>query len=79
MIRIEMKRVLKEGLIILLIIAALFIAILKTDKDAYIAPAIELFLLLYASFSGGRYSTGKERKEPSNICFPCLSQDRSSS
>ncbi len=52
MIRIELKRVLKEGLIIFLIIAALFIAILRTDKDAYIAPAIELFLLLYASFSG---------------------------
>lgn len=52
MIRIELKRVFKEGLIIFMIIAALFIAILKTDKDAYIAPAIELFLLLYASFSG---------------------------
>lgn len=52
MIRIEFKKVFKEGLIIFLIIAALFIAVLKTDKDVYIAPAIELFLLLYASFSG---------------------------
>ena len=52
MIRIELKRVLKEGLIIFLIVAALFAAILNTDKDVYIAPAIELFLLLYASFSG---------------------------
>jgi len=52
MIRIELKQVFKEGLIIFLIIAALFIAILNTDKDVYIAPAIELFLLLYASFSG---------------------------
>lgn len=52
MITIELKKILKEGLIILLIIAALFGAILKTDKDSYIAPAIELFLLLFASFSG---------------------------
>ena len=52
MIRIEFKKVFKEGLIIFLIIAALFIAVLNTDKDVYIAPAIELFLLLYASFSG---------------------------
>jgi len=52
MIRIELKRVLKEGLIIILIAAALFIVILNTDKDVYIAPAMELFLLLFASFSG---------------------------
>ncbi|MEN8154772.1 MAG: ABC transporter permease subunit [Acidobacteriota bacterium] len=52
MITIELKKILKEGLIILLILAALFVAILKTDKDSYIAPAIELFLLLFASFSG---------------------------
>lgn len=53
MIIIEFKRVLKESIILFLILVGLLIAILTTDNlDAYLAPVFEIFLLLYASFTG---------------------------
>lgn len=52
MITIELKRILREGVIIALILAALVTGILTTDKDIYLVPALEIFLLLYAAFAG---------------------------
>ncbi|NIM16754.1 MAG: hypothetical protein GTO45_32595 [Candidatus Aminicenantes bacterium] len=53
MIIIEFKRVLKESIILFLVLVGLLIAILTTDNlDAYLAPVFEIFLLLYASFTG---------------------------
>jgi hypothetical protein len=53
MIIIEFKRVLKESIILFLILVGLLTAILTTDNlDAYLAPVFEIFLLLYASFTG---------------------------
>lgn len=52
MIKIELKRALKEGLVIFLVLLGVLAAMLSTEKDVYLAPAFEIFLLLYASFTG---------------------------
>ncbi len=52
MIRLELRRVLQEGAVLLLLLAGLAAGILATRQDAYLAPALEIFLLLYASFTG---------------------------
>jgi hypothetical protein len=52
MLAIEAKRVLKDSLAIFLVLAAIVAGIMTSDKDIYLAPALELFLLLYASFAG---------------------------
>jgi ABC-type transport system involved in multi-copper enzyme maturation permease subunit len=49
---IELKKVLKDGIIIVIILMLLILALLLTDKDVYLAPALEIFLVLYASFTG---------------------------
>jgi hypothetical protein len=62
MIAIEFKRVIKESIIIFMVLVGLLVAILTTDKDAYLAPVFEIFLLLYASFTGWSIFD-KERNE----------------
>jgi hypothetical protein len=62
MITIEFKRVLKESVILFLILVGLFIGIITTENDAYLAPVFEIFLLLYASFTGWSMFD-KERNE----------------
>ena len=52
MVLIELKKVLKDGIIIVIILMLLILALLLTDKDVYLAPALEIFLVLYASFTG---------------------------
>jgi ABC-type transport system involved in multi-copper enzyme maturation permease subunit len=53
MVPLELKRILKEGLILLLLLALLMVHILTTKRDPYIVSVImEVFLLLYASFTG---------------------------
>jgi len=53
MVWIELKKILKEGIIIILILTGLMVHILTTDRDPYTASVIfEIFLLLYASFTG---------------------------
>ena len=62
MIVIEFKRVIKESIIIVLVLVGLLTAILTTEQDAYLAPVFEIFLLLYASFTGWSVFD-KERNE----------------
>lgn len=52
MIAIELKRVLKDSALILAVLVILLAAIAAGDHDAYLAPALEVFLLLQASFLG---------------------------
>jgi hypothetical protein len=52
MLATEIKRILKDGAVIVIVLAAIFAGIIFSDQDAYLAPALELFLLLYASFTG---------------------------
>ena len=52
MIAAEFKRALREGAILLCILFLLATAILISDKKDLLAPALEVFLLLYASFMG---------------------------
>jgi hypothetical protein len=52
MLVIEAKRVLKDSLVIFLVLAAIVAGIIASDQDIYLAPALELFLLLYVSFAG---------------------------
>lgn len=53
MVWVELKRVLKEAGIILLLTAALLVYIATTQKNRYIASVMmEFFLLLYSSYSG---------------------------
>lgn len=59
---IEFKRVIKESIIIVLVLVGLLVAILTTEQDAYLAPVFEIFLLLYASFTGWSVFD-KERNE----------------
>jgi len=62
MIGIEFKRVIKESIIIVLVLVGLLVAILTTEQDVYLAPVFEIFLLLYASFTGWSVFD-KERNE----------------
>jgi len=62
MIGIEFKRVIKESIIIVLVLVGLLAAILTTEQDVYLAPVFEIFLLLYASFTGWSVFD-KERNE----------------
>lgn len=62
MIVIEFKRVIKESIIIVLVLVGLLVAMLTTDQDPYLAPVFEIFLLLYASFTGWSVFD-KERNE----------------
>ena len=52
MLATETKRIFKDSAIIFMVLAAIFAGIIFTDRDAYLAPALEIFLLLYASFTG---------------------------
>ena len=52
MLAIETKRILKDGVVIFIVLAAIVAGIAASDQDNYLAPALELFLLLYASFAG---------------------------
>ena len=52
MLATETKRILKDGAIIFMVLAAIFAGIVASDQDVYLAPALEIFLLLYASFTG---------------------------
>ena len=52
MLATETRRILKDGAIIFMVLAAIFVEIVISDQDIYLAPALELFLLLYASFAG---------------------------
>lgn len=53
MILAELKKIFKEGIIIVLILAALVVYTLTTDRDPYFASIVfMLFLLIYASFTG---------------------------
>ena len=52
MLRVELRKILKDSIILLLIVIALPVAMAVTEKDMYLAPALELFLILYASFMG---------------------------
>jgi hypothetical protein len=52
MIFIEVKRIVKESIIIVIVFLGLLLAMLLTDKEFYIAPAMEVFLIMYASFTG---------------------------
>jgi hypothetical protein len=52
MLSIEFRQVLKDSIIILLILAGLSMGIIGTDKDAYLGPVFEIFLLLYSAYAG---------------------------
>lgn len=52
MLAIEAKRIVKDAAVICVVLAAIVAGIIATDQDIYLAPALEIFLLLYASFSG---------------------------
>ncbi len=52
MMLLEWKRVIRDSGVIVLVLFLLFAALLATDRDAYITPALEIFLLLYSSFMG---------------------------
>ena len=62
MLIIEFKRVLKESIVIFLVLLGVCIAILTTEQDVYLAPVFEIFLLLYAAFTGWSIFD-KERSE----------------
>ncbi len=52
MLSIEFKKILKEGLLVFFFLIILMMGILSTERYNYLAPIIEIFLLLFASFSG---------------------------
>jgi ABC-type transport system involved in multi-copper enzyme maturation permease subunit len=52
MLAIELKRLGKDGAVLFIVLAAIVSGIAFSDQDAYLAPALEIFLLLYASFTG---------------------------
>lgn len=52
MVLAELKRIIKEGLVILGVLAVILFLLITANKDVYLAPTYEVFLLLYASFMG---------------------------
>ena len=52
MVLIEFKKIIKDSMVLVLLLLTLVIGLLFTDKDLYIAPALEIFLIFYASFAG---------------------------
>ena len=62
MLATETKRIIKDSAIIFMVLAAIFAGIVISDQDIYLAPALEIFLLLYASFTGWSMFE-KERQE----------------
>ena len=52
MLATETRRIIKDSAIIFMVLAAIFAGIVISDQDIYLAPALEIFLLLYASFTG---------------------------
>ena len=52
MLATESKRIFKDSLIIFIVLAAIITGIKASDQDVYLAPALEIFLLLFASFTG---------------------------
>lgn len=53
MVLLELRKILKEGIIIVLILSAIMFYILNTDSDPMSAAVVfEILLLLYASYSG---------------------------
>jgi hypothetical protein len=52
MLATETKRIFKDSAIIFIVLAAIFAGVIFTNRDVYLAPALEIFLLLYASFTG---------------------------
>ncbi|MDQ1353015.1 MAG: hypothetical protein QG657_3321, partial [Acidobacteriota bacterium] len=60
----ELKRILKEGILIVLILVALVVYILTTNKDPYFPSiALMIFLLIYASFAGWSMFDRERREE----------------
>lgn len=62
MLATEAKRVGKDGAVIFAVLAALIAGIRFSDQDIYLAPALEIFLLLYAAFTGWSFFE-RERQE----------------
>ena len=52
MLATEARRVFKDGAVIFIVLAALVAGIRFSDQDVFLAPALEIFLLLYAAFTG---------------------------
>lgn len=52
MLATETRRILKDSAVIFMVLAAIIVGIRVSDQDATLAPALEIFLLLYASFTG---------------------------
>ncbi|MEI6613971.1 MAG: hypothetical protein WCL37_03670 [Chrysiogenales bacterium] len=52
MLATETRRIFKDSAIIFIVLAAIVAGIRFTDQDATLVPALEIFLLLYASFTG---------------------------
>jgi hypothetical protein len=52
MLATESKRIFKDSAIIFMVLAAISAGILFSNQDVYLAPALEIFLLLYAAFTG---------------------------
>jgi len=76
MLATETRRIFKDGAIIFIVMAAIFSGIIFTDRDAYLAPALEIFLLLYASFAGWSMFE-RERQENANEYMLSLPLSRS--
>jgi hypothetical protein len=62
MLATEAKRVGKDSAILFAVLAALVAGIRFSDQDMYLAPALEIFLLLYAAFAGWSFFE-RERQE----------------
>lgn len=52
MVLLEWKRVIRDSSVIVLVLLLISAGLLLTDRDAYLTPAFEIFLLLYSSFMG---------------------------
>ncbi len=77
MLATETKRIFKDGAIIFMVLAAIFTGIAASDQDVYLAPALEIFLLLYASFTGWSMFE-RERQENAGEYMLSLPLSRSS-
>src|SRR4030043_1153178 len=52
MVLTEAKKIIKDGLALVFILVVLIVGMFVLDKEIYLAPALEIFLVLYVSFTG---------------------------
>jgi ABC-type transport system involved in cytochrome c biogenesis permease component len=65
MITIEIKKILKEGLLVFFLLIIVMMGVFSREKYNYLAPILEVFILMFASFTG--WSTFERERQDGSM------------